>query len=129
VEALHVDVELEALEAVAVERFPGHVEHVRIARVHGAERQAGGQASCRLVEPRVQITGQARLVSVGEEDEPLHRPLGEEAGHQLRIGRVAELPPGPALEPPADRLPEPRRVQVRVDVDVAEAGRRHGHQP
>ena len=123
-EALDVDVELEALEAVADKRLVHGLHHVRVVGVDGPERNPIGHGSRGGVEPGVDLPGHTGLVGVGEVDEALDAVVAEEARDQLGLGGILELPIRALGEPLPDGAREPRRMEVGVDVDIPEAVRR-----
>ena len=125
-EALDVDVELEALEAVGDKRLVHGLHHVRVVGVDGPERNPIGHGPRGGVEPGVDLPGHTGLVGVGEVDEALDAVVAEEARDQLGLRRVLERPIRALGEPSPDRTGKPRRMEVGVDVDIPEVlGRPH----
>ena len=125
-EALDVDVELEAVEAVAEKRLVHGLHQVRIVGVDRPQRNAVGHARADAVKPGVDLPRDPAFVGVGKIHEALDAAAPEEGRDQLRLGGRVEPPVGVLGEPPPDGAEEPLGVQVGVDVDVAEpVGRLH----
>lgn len=119
-EPLHVLVHLQPRAARAqrvahVAGGIGVIEVNRAQRHRAAAEFAGGRG-----EPVVQFAGDPRLVRIGAERERLDPVLAQDAGDGVRFGRVFEHPRAALREPAPDRSEQPRRVQVRVNVDHGE---------
>ena len=116
-EMLHVFVHLQA-HAAAAQRFANVAGRIGVVEMHGGERErAGPEVARSLVQPLVQLARHPGFVRVGAKCELLDAVLAQDARHLARFGRMFEHPRAALGEPAADRGEQPRRMEVRVDVD------------
>ena len=114
---LHVLVDLEAGAAVA-QRVAHVARRIGIVQMHGRQRHRAGPRSRAVSSSHALRSRAIPALCAYEQNANFSTPCSRRIARDLaRLGRVLEHPGAALGEPAPDRREQPRRVQMRVDVD------------
>jgi hypothetical protein len=116
-----VSVKLEPPEAERAEGFADHLDRAGLAGEDRPERDQGRLRPGPVGHRGVEVAGHSGEVAVAEADHALDAPREEELQHVGGLELIADGP-GVGREPAPDRAKSPRREEVDVRVDHADAG-------